>query len=370
MKSLFLLLFIFPALSWAQTKYVVRRGDTLLKIADRALGSPNDPRRYEFVKKIRKLNPDIANPNELEPGLSLNLPSTGPVVTKQKAPVEVAEPVTPPTPAPKIDPAPAVHEQARIQPPEQELVHANPQPVAPAPQHEEKPHTQEQSAHAAHEAGHSNFIFVQPRYQTVKLEAKELATETEATMKSKSSYGLDIQYGWILNENFHLLFQAGFTQTQFKDIEGEDPLISVNHTSETLKSFALGIAYEATSTLHMDLMIMQAEHTFLLPEVLPAYELHAVAIPGAELNISWDLYSGSANIFGISAIGEYIGALKKDSVEYKSALESLGALYWKSNYGHDSTNYKVTLTYKHGHQDTDLTEQKEELATLGLGFYF
>jgi hypothetical protein len=221
----------------------------------------------------------------------------------------------------------------------------------------------------SHEAAHHNFFFLQPRYQTLEISTKEIATDTTAKMKADSSIGLDLQYGVILNHKFHMLFQAGVTQTQFKDIEGDSPL-TVNHKSETLKSFGLGIAYDITSRLHLDLMLMHADRTFLLPAVLPAYELTAVAIPGAELNISWDVYSGASNIFGVSAIAEFIGNLKKNDVEYKSTVESIGALYWKSNNGHDRKNYKVTVLYKKGHQDTSLTKQNEDVGVLGVGFYF
>ena len=45
-KSLFPILFLIPAFSWAQTQYVVRKGDTLLKIADKTLGTAKGVDRH------------------------------------------------------------------------------------------------------------------------------------------------------------------------------------------------------------------------------------------------------------------------------------------------------------------------------------
>lgn len=350
-RSFAVFLFLVPVLSWSQTDYVVRKGDTLLKIADKALGA-NSSQRYEFVKKIRSLNPDLKNVNAIEPGQTLKIPSDTKAVVVEKA----VQPAATPTPAAAETPAPA--------------------PVTSVPMITQTPLNAHASAPSTHEknthgevSSHSNFFFIQPRYQMLEIKTKELATKTNVSMKSQSSFGLDVQYGWILNDQFHLLFQAGITQTQFNDIKGDTP-VSVNHKKETLKSFAAGVAYEATHTLHLDLMLMYADRTFLLPATLPDYELEAVAIPAAELNISWDFYAGDSNIFGVSAIGEYLLSAKKNGVDYKSAFEPFGALYWKSNYGHDNMNYKATLTYKHGHQKTSISDQKEDLTALGFGFYF
>ncbi|MBL7544096.1 MAG: LysM peptidoglycan-binding domain-containing protein [Bdellovibrionaceae bacterium] len=409
-KLLLAFLFLSFGFAWAQTQYVVRKGDTLLKIADKSLGITNgsDPRRYDFVKKVRGLNPELKNPNELEPGQTIIIPNVSKTASDEKvrpvkkpvvvvtppvtvdpssvgsqsagaadaAPSEMGSPtpttveapiqssvskpeLPPPTTAPVTEPSPAQHS-------------ASPTPQPADSTALTPPHVAATSSSTAKHGNeeHHNFFFVQPRYQTLKIDTKETATDTTASMTAQSSAGLDIQYGLILNHRFHLLFQAGVTQTQFKDIEG-DNTPTVNHKSETLKSFAVGVALEATSTLHLDLMLMYADRTFLLPgATLPEYELHAISLPGAELNISWDIYSGSSNVFGISAIGEYIGEATKDLVEYKSTVEPIGALYWKSKYGHDRLNYKVTLMYKHGNQDTSLTKQNEDLGVLGVGFFF
>lgn len=359
-RSFAALLFLVPVLSWSQTDYVVRKGDTLLKIADKTLGAKSS-QRYEFVKKIQNLNPELKNANAIEPGQTLKIPSDTKAVVVEKAVQPAAAPaeiLPAPTPTPPAAETPV------------------PAPVAPTPVITQTPlsaHASNPSPHDknVHEeaSSHSNFFFIQPRYQMLEIKTKELATKTNVSMKSQSSFGLDVQYGWILNDHFHLLFQAGLTQTQFNDIKGDTP-VSVNHKKETLKSFAAGVAYEATHTLHLDLMLMYADRTFLLPATLPDYELEAVAIPAAELNVSWDFYAGDSNIFGLSAIGEYLLSAKKNGVDYKSAFEPFGALYWKLNYGHDNMNYKATLTYKHGHQKTSVSDQKEDLTALGFGFYF
>lgn len=350
MKIVAVLALAFPALSGAQTSYMVKKGDTLLSIADQAIGNTNknNPRRYQYVQRIRTMNPNIANPNALEPGQTLTLPATTAKPVVATKPTETATSAPPPTTTSTT--LPPVQSESQVEP---------------------APITQTSEATAEHhESRHSDFIFVQPRYQLISLNVKDLTLETKADMKSQSSYGLDLQYGKILNDHWHLLFQAGMTQTEFKDIESAAGTATVNHSKETTKSFAAGVAYEVTSDLHLDLMAMYADRTFLLPMGVGTYELKAVMIPGAELNISWDFYSGASNIFGISAIGEYVDGLEKDGVKYKSAFEPFGALYWKSKNGHDSLNYKVTLTSKHGHQKTDISEQTEDLSILGVGVYF
>lgn len=342
-------LLLIPAFTWAQTKYTVVKGDTVLKIADKNLGTTDkkDPRRYKYAKQIQKLNPEMKNLNALAPGQTLILPA-------------VEKPAAAETEKPELAPAPVVTQ------PEPLVTEPTPPPVIISPAATEEP--ARSTFHAKNEENHSDFIFFQPRYQMVNLTAENLATETEAKLKSSSSLGIDLQYGKIINEKFHILFQAGLTQTNFKDIEGD--ATSINHKSETSKSFAVGLAYEATHELHLDFMMQYADRTFLLPgEVLGEYDLESRTIPGVELNLSWDYFSTPTNIFGVSAIGEFIADYAKDGVDYKSSLEPLGALYWKSNFGHDHTNYKATLTYKNGHQKTSVSEQKEELAVLGVGIY-
>lgn len=396
MINKFLLVFfaLVPVFSWSQTSYVVRKGDTLLKIADKTLGSPDkkDPRRYEIVKKIRALNPDLKDPNVLELGQTLTIPNDIQITTAAKSVAAPQVALKPPPSAVTAHPAepvvvpvvePAI--KAELPPPsfEKEPVSAHEEtPAKPVPPSVQASAVDTKPApalevvkpqEAKKEEAHHNFFFVQPRYQIVKIKAKEIATETEASMTSKSSFGVDVQYGVVLSERLHMLFQAGVTSTQFKDIEieGDSAIVPVvDHKSETLKSFSLGIGYQVASRMLVDFMLMYADRTFLLPHALPDYELHAVAIPGAELNVSFDIFKGTSNIFGISFIGEFIGALTKDHVEYKSTVEPIGALYWKSNRGHDRMNYKVTLMYKKGHQDTDISKQHEDLGSLGVGFYF
>lgn len=314
LKGLIAFVLAFPALSWANTQYVVRKGDTLLSIADQAIGNTdkNNPRRYQFVRQIRALNPNLGNLNALEPGQTITLPETAAIKPVTPTVKTTTQPTLRPTPKPVVP----------IQVPDDavitETVTSAPPPVTtttlpvivPVESHAEAPAVAHKEEH--HESTHHDFIFVQPRYQMIGLSVKDLALNTKADMKSQMSYGLDVQYGKILNDHWHLLFQAGITQTDFKDISGGN---TVNHKKETTKSFSAGVAYELSSTLHLDFMLMYADRTFLLPAGVANYELKAVMIPGAELNISWDFVSGASNIFGISAIGEYVDALKKDGVE-------------------------------------------------------
>lgn len=334
-------------LTWAQTEYVIQKGDTILKIADKNIGTTDkkDPRRYDFARKIQKLNPNIKNMNQLEPGKILLIPNKDKPVF-----VDIKKPSMP-------------EARTHSKPTSEDGTTKRIEPLPMALK--ENSHNQVMNEDQEH---HPNFILIQPRYQLLHLEAKNLTTRTDATMKSKNSYGLDIQYGKIINDQFHLLFQVGLSKTDFTEIEGD--ATSVNHTSETTKSFGLGVAYEVSQNLNIDFIIFYADRTFLVPDTSGAYKLESLGIPGAELNISWNFYSNPSNFFGISAIGEYVGNYTKDDIDYKSALEPLGAIYWKSNYGIDHTNYKATLTYKHGHLKTNVSEQSEEISTGGLGFYF
>ena len=362
------ILFTFTATAWAET-YIVKKGDTLLSIADKSLGTTDkkNPRRYEMAKQIQALNPQLKNPNVLEPGETLTLPGLA-----ESKPVPTPAPViAAPIPLPPTD-LPLTPETAPVA--EAPVVAEEPPPApaeVPAPAIEAAPAPMAPAAHAAAEEKHSehpDFFFIQARYQMLKFKASDVTTKTESTLESKMSYGFDFQYGKILNEKWHLLAQAGITQTEFGDFKEAGR--TINHKKETLKFFGLGAAYELSRSLHLDFMATYADRTFLIPTTATDYELKAHLIPGADLNISWDFYHGDKNIFGISAIGEYIAELKKDNITYKSSVEPLGALYWKSNYGHDSLNYKATLTYKHGHQKTDVSEQYEDLTSLGVGLYF
>lgn len=373
MKILVAAFLITPCLAWSQTEYVVREGDTLLKIADKTLGGGDkkDPRRYAFAKELVKLNPTLKNPNALVPGQKILVPteeasSTTAVAVKETAPAKEAE-----AHEATAKEAPVAEKVGSLKPvaAATAVIAAKPEPQVVAPTPATKPEAPE--SHEAHstEAEHHNFFLVQPRYQSMKLTSKEDTTDTEATMNSTSSVGLDIQYGKIINERWHLLFQAGFTSTKFGDIK--DNVGTVDHNSETLKSFGIGVAYEPAPSLHMDLMALYSEQSFLLPEATAGeYKLESVAFPGVELNISWDFYSGAKNIFGVSVIGEYLGNSTKDGIEYKSTLDPSAALYWQSNLGHDHVNYKVTLSYKHGDQETSVNKKAEDLSTLGVGFYF
>ncbi len=397
LKSLVAALLIPPCLAWSQTEYIVREGDTLLKIADRSLGTSDkkDSRRYEYAKNLIKLNPKLKNPNALVPGQTILLPGMAPSIketaVRETAPAKEAKAVESP---PKevvtngkvgsLKPVAIATAVIAAQPAPPVAVPATTVPVAPTtPLPEPKPEVHEALAKEAPakkeelaketpsaEAVHRGFIFVQPRYHLVKLTAEDDATQSEATMKSNSSVGFDLQYGKIINERWHLLFQAGLTNTQFSEIEDNAGTV-INHKSETLKSFGAGVAYEATPRLHMDLMALYTEQSFLLPEATSGeYKLESIAFPGVELNISWDFYSGARNTIGLSAIGEYLGNATKDGIEYKSALDPYGALYWNSNYGPERVNYKVTLAYKRGHQETSVNKKKEDVSTLGIGFYF
>lgn len=352
----------------AQTQYVIRKGDTLLKISDRALGitNRNDVRRYQYLRKLLALNPDLRNPNALEPGQTILVPTEGNSDEKavaEEKPALAPPPPPPPTPKAEEPPPPVVTETQTPLDSASKTKTPVPQ-TSPLPSAPVAPPVVEKKVDE-----HADFFVLQPRYQKLKIKAKDKATETEASMEATSSFGLDLQYGRIINERFHFLFQVGVTQTQFKDIESTTGA-AVNHKSETLKSFAVGLAYEATHTLHLDVMAVFADRTFLLPATSPDYELAGVMLPGAEVNLSWDFFSGTTSIFGISAIGEYVANGKKGDVDIKSVFEPLGALYWKSNFGERRMNYKVTLTYKHGHQNTSISEQKEDLLGLGVGFYF
>jgi hypothetical protein len=99
------------------------------------------------------------------------------------------------------------------------------------------------------------------------------------------------------------------------------------------------------------------------------FELKSVLIPAAELSLSWDFFSGKSYFIGASAIAEYISSVTKDEILYKAAVEPMAALYWTSKFGHDKVNTRVALTLKNSHQQTSVSEQKEQAAILGVMIY-
>lgn len=368
---IFATLLALPTLSFADTTYTVRAGDTLLNIADRGLnatGEKKDPRRYEIARKIRAKNPQLKNPNSLNPGDTLTLPDMphpmvanagAAAVVKQKASVHATAHAELPTPTP------AEHPPVEPPVPPTPVVTNTPPPPAPKPVPEVEPLPPTPPPHQAeaHGGDHHDFIGLQPRFRMVTLKTTDLIAEKEYTMKSKSSAGIDLNYAKVLNEQAHLLLSLGFTYTEFKDIDNG---ATINHTRESQKAFNIGFAYDILPTLHFDLLLGAADRTFVIPTALDTFELKSLLIPGGELNLSWDFVQTNTYAVGVSAIGEYMASLNKDNVEYKSSFEPMGALYWTSRNGHDQVNYKVSVVYKNGHQKTNLTEQKEELITAGL----
>ena len=381
MTKLFFILLLFPTLVFAETNYTVRKGDTLLSIVDSQMGTPGkkDPRRYQWAQRLQALNPHIRNPNALEPGDVITIPASTGSTAKSPAvkapPTPAATPAaTSPKPTAILISAPTKAPSATVVPAAVETSEANeplPSFVIPAEKAENAATPNAEPTHAAatptpsHDDGHSDFIGIQPRFQLLNLKVIDQATKTEAKMDAKSSAGLDLQYGKILNEKWHLLAQVGMTYTEFKAIEGAAGA-TIDHARETQKFFALGFAYELTHSLHFDALAVAADRTFIIPTSPTTYELKGVMIPGAEANLSWDILHGNSYVAGASLIGEYIAALKKDDIEYKSSLEPVGALYWTSKLGDHRVNYRASLTFKKGHQDTNVSEQKEEAAIAGL----
>jgi hypothetical protein len=375
MTKLLFVALLFPTLAFAATSYTVRKGDTLLSIVDSQMGSPGkkDPRRYQWAQRLQALNPHIRNPNALEPGDVITLPPTSqtskPTPKPEAAPTATAKKptailISAPTTAPSVAPT-------AVATPESEANQPLPSFSSPQQPVEAAPAVASEPAHSApaqaqpHEGSHSDFIGIQPRFQLLNLKVVEKATKNEAKLNAKSSAGLDLQYGKILSEKAHLLAQVGFTYTEFKAIEGLAGA-TIDHSQESQKFFALGFAYELTHSLHFDALAVAADRTFIIPTGLTTYELKGVMIPGTEANLSWDFVHGTSYVIGASLIGEYIGALKKDDIEYESALEPVGALYWTSKLGDRQVNYRASLTFKKGHQDTNVSEQKEEAAIAAL----
>lgn len=354
-RNLSILAVFLPAMALAQITYTVRPGDTLLSIVDREMGISNkkDPRRYQWAQKIRAQNPQIKNPNALEPGDVINLPER-----PDAKPVVQAPPPTPPA----HEPAPTLPAPAPVPAKPALLVSAPVAPPAPV-ELPAVPHAEAPASHA--EGAHHDFVGLQPRFQFLSLKATDEATKEEAKLTAKASVGLDLQYGKILNDKWHLLAQVGFTYTEFKPIEGIAG-VTIDHSQESQKFFALGVAYEISHSLHFDAFINTADRTFLIPTGTGTWELKGVMIPGAEANLSWDFIQGQGYVVGGSVIAEHIAELSKDDVKYKSSLEPVGALYWTSKRGAEKLNYRASVLYKNGHQHTSVSEQKEEALIAGL----
>lgn len=359
------IMFLFPVHSFAQAEYTIKKGDTLLKIADENLKTQNkkDPRRFEFAQKIKELNPNLKNPNQLEPGQMIIIPNV--IVSEPKLAAEASSPgpteekPTKPVMNEIVEMAKASEPVKTPEPPD-EIKIEKPSEKAP----EENTTQAESQSHAEHH----DFIFVQARYQMHTFKPQDLSTKTKSTVESKSGFGLDLQYGKVLNHHWHLLAQGSLTQVAFKDFQESGR--TLDPKSKNLKFFGLGAAYVFTDNLFADLLITYADRSFFLPANANDYTLKIYMIPGADFNLTWEFLHLDQDIFGVSGIAEYVSAYKKDNVEYKAAVEPLAALYWKSKFGHESLNYKASVLYKHGHSKTTISDQYEDMIALGFGVYF
>lgn len=357
----------------ADTTYTVRAGDTLLSIADRTIGdveSKKDPRRYQLAQKIKAKNPQLKNPNNLTPGETIVIPgiaATTKAAPEPSKPVPtVKAPVIPP-PAPLPEPehsAPA--EVAATEPAIPILKPATEQPKVESPTPAEAPAAVETRGEKHEE--NFDYLALQPRYHFTHIKFTDLATGQKNKVDSKTSAGLDLQYAKAIGERARFLVNVGYTSTQYKPFDSN--ALTLEHVNEKQWSYGLGIAYELTSALHLDVMAKMADHTFVLPVDATTYEMHGIALPGGEISLSWDFVNANSYLVGASVIGEYISGTTKNGITYKSAFDTIGMLYVASKRGSDKMNYRLSATYDKRDQNTNVTEQAEESWIAGLTLYF
>lgn len=336
---------------YAAGGYVVRQGDTILKISDRALGIKNDQkdmRRYEFARSIIAANPDLKDPNVLHPGQTLMVPQND---TRQPSAAAPAVPVAPPPPPPAPATPPA------------------PEPVAaPAPAPAPPPAPALAAMPPEHHEETSDFLVVQPRVQYHHFKIKNEEAEQEFKLDSQPNPGLGVAFGKAVAADMHLLLLAGLDYTRLKSLHGETDA-ALDGRTQWLKNFAVGLEWHPVHALKVEVLGLYNDRLFILP-VEDRYEAKSVAVPGAELALKWSALHLSRSVLGLGVAGEYFGAVSKDGHSYKSVVDPVGSLFWETARGPRHLNYGVTLNFAPNAQHPAGMEQEVETFGLNMNLIF
>lgn len=384
-KTIAVLLLTLPMQALADTSYLVREGDTVLKIADKIIGAKKDPRRYAVAKKILALNPGIEDSNLLSPGQSIVVPdsfdkkpssASAEVVTKKNPkviPVIMDENDKSTVEASSDDSEEmteaAPGKQPIIVPPEDKATSAAALEsviAASAKKSEEKPSIIVPASPPPPpppSLASSGFLLVQPLMDFSDYKITNKSTDREVNVKSRLSSGLRLQYGINLKSDLHFIVGLGADYTQLDQFD--DGTTSLAHTIQWQKTVNAMLAYDLGTQWHLLGKIEGADRLFVLPNGTNSFDTENVFIPGAALSINWDFLQTHSFLLGASVGGHYFGEASKDGITYKSSLDPSASLYWKSR-GLQTLNYRVGVDYLLRNQDTDTTKQREETFIFGL----
>jgi hypothetical protein len=353
----------FSATSFADTEYVVRPGDTVLRIADRALRitDRSDPRRFDFAKKILAQNPQIKNKNALEIGDKITIPATGERAVASEAPEKapapeeiVEEKAVPEKVEESMAPEAVVPEVKKVVLEEEPKVNA-PKEVEPA------------KAHGSdREIEPSDFFAVEPRYVFNSYKVKDKQADKDLNLYSKVNAGIGFTYGKMLTHDLVLLFEAGAQYTQMRSLH--DPQGDLVEQSQWLKDFAIGVEYEIVYSLSVEAKATLADHLFILPRGGMEYAVEGVLIPGGEIALNWAFLQQRSFFIGIGVGAEYAGWASKSGRTYKSVIDPAASLYWQTRRGEHKTNYRLAATYSASGQSSDVTDQ--DGTNIGANFSF
>lgn len=320
----------------ADTTYVIRPGDTILKISDRLIeSSKSSLNRYQMARRIRAKNPKIKDFNSLTPGEVINLPEDATAVAK---PAVVPEPVEEPAPA-VAQPTPVATEEAEKAPPARD---------AKIEEHNVEHH-------------HANFLLIQPRFQM-----HEYGIDVESTHTHHKSeghvVGIGLGWGFAIGKKTHLLVLAGANHADLKKFSSE----TLSETNQWIKNFGLGIEYHWLTHLKVELVAIYNEHLFILPETTGGFAVKNVAVPGAELVFDWGFWHFTSSGLGLTAGVEYAGSVTKYGNKFKAAVEPLASLYWQTNRP-GRMNYRLAATYTLSGQSPE-HEIEQHVTIIGLNF--
>ncbi|QDK38454.1 LysM peptidoglycan-binding domain-containing protein [Bdellovibrio sp. NC01] len=386
-RTLALALITLPVLAFADTTYVVREGDTVLKIADKILASKDgkkDPRRYAFAKKIVAANSSIEDSNLLSPGQSIVIPE---VEEKKKKVIQIVmdenDKSTVEASAQEVDETAAPGKQPIVVGEAEALAPVVVPPTVATAATEQVAKTEPQAAVQAEikkeekvpelpvakadlklpkDMESEDFITITPSVEFSNFKVKNRSTLQESEVRSKVNTGLDVQFEKSLNEKTSVLFNLGFSYVQLDQFD--DGVTELSHTIQWHKRVSLGLAYALTPRLHFEAKVEGADRLFIIPESANHLDTVDVFNPGAEITVAWDFIHTNSSVVAAALSGHYYDGLTEDGVTYKSSFDPAGSIYWVAN-ADGKMKYRLSVDYSVRNQGTDLTEQREE--SLGFG---
>lgn len=347
--------FLLSLTAFADTSYVVQKGDTLLKLSDRLLGQPNHPQRYAKMREIVNKNPALGDRNVLTPGERIILPDapaevvaaaiakSPPAPPKKPAPPKVPPlpPAAPKAPAPPDAPIP-VAEVPVAPPPELPVTSEDAKlsdkplpPVPPPPPPVPPPHHAE-ATHSEHAEGHADFWFVQPRYRMTELEVSDKTTHEHATSESEMNAGLSVGYAKAFGKMSHVVLAAGLDFAKMGGVGHGDML---KDETQTLKSVSLAWERELPFNLELEVKAFYNDMMFLTADGVDTYKIKSIAVPGAEVGLGWAFWQLTNSAVGAAVSAEYAMEVKSAGLTYESVIDPNYAIFW------DSEKYRVSLTY-------------------------